>query len=257
MPYVNIPKSSMSSFFSIILGKAKAELQVKVQDKLSKLEDSVRKQCKNSKQLLTLSKNLDNLQNFINDTKNRVSKIQNITQPLGIVTNSLTIAINLVKIIPTPAAAETAGTLTTRADLLHSLKEINKQTSTIINTVNILIQGASNNVSGINELINTIDLKIKNLQNLIKQCLDKEQILEKDSDLIEPINSQDITAFTTSRGITYFFEIITVDESQIAPLRQAIAKDRIGIIRFTGQPSFSSSTSVLIDELKFVIENQT
>jgi hypothetical protein len=43
---------------------------------------------------------------------------------------------------------------------------------------------------------------------------------------------------------------------RIAPRRYAIAKDRRGIIVLRGDSSFSSSTDVLLDEIKFRIDNQ-
>ena len=55
----------------------------------------------------------------------------------------------------------------------------------------------------------------------------------------------------------YKLEIIQDPNSpQIAPRRYAIAKDRRGIVVLKGQPSFSSSTQVLLDEIKFRIDNQ-
>ena len=40
------------------------------------------------------------------------------------------------------------------------------------------------------------------------------------------------------------------------PRRLAVAKDNIGVIVLRGQPSFSSDTKILIEELKFRLDNQ-
>jgi len=55
----------------------------------------------------------------------------------------------------------------------------------------------------------------------------------------------------------YILEIIQDPNSpKIAPKRYAVAKDRVGVIRLRGESSFSSDTQVLLDELKFEIDNQ-
>ena len=44
--------------------------------------------------------------------------------------------------------------------------------------------------------------------------------------------------------------------SKIAPRRYAIASDIRGVVIFKGPLSFSSSTQVLLDEIKFRIDNK-
>jgi hypothetical protein len=257
MPYLNIPKSTLASGLSILLGQIKGRLLVKVQKDLDKLQENISKQCGNSEQLLKLSKNLENIKNLITNTKTRISKIKNITEPLSVISTSITIAINLLKLLPTPASTETAGTLTTRADLLHSLKEQNKQISDNINSINLLIQGSSISVLGLERLITIIEQKIQILQNRLQQCLNEETVENLNTEISESVVRENSIPFTTAAGVSYNLEVIVIEESGIAPLRQAIAKDRFGIIRFNTSPSYSSSTDVLLEELKFIIENQT
>ena len=57
-------------------------------------------------------------------------------------------------------------------------------------------------------------------------------------------------------GNTYTISIVTNTETGISvPQRQAVAKDFRGIIVIKGPLSFASSEQVLIDELKFRIDN--
>ena len=63
--------------------------------------------------------------------------------------------------------------------------------------------------------------------------------------------------YISSNGTPYTLQVILDPNSpQIAPRRQAIAKDTRGIVVLKGQPSFSSSIKVLLDELKLRIDNQ-
>lgn len=62
---------------------------------------------------------------------------------------------------------------------------------------------------------------------------------------------------TGPNGIVYKLEIQTAPDSPaIAPQRFAVAKDPSGVIVLKGQRSFSSSTDILLDEIKFRIDNQ-
>jgi len=58
-------------------------------------------------------------------------------------------------------------------------------------------------------------------------------------------------------GDLYKLEIVAdIDSPSIAPRRFAVAKDTSGVIVLRGPKSFSSSTQVLLDEIKFRIDNQ-
>ena len=63
--------------------------------------------------------------------------------------------------------------------------------------------------------------------------------------------------FTAENGKTYKLSVQRIDKGEtIAPQRQAIARDELGVVVMKGPPSFSSSTKILIEEIKFRIENQ-
>ena len=62
---------------------------------------------------------------------------------------------------------------------------------------------------------------------------------------------------TGPNGVNYKLEILTDPQSpSIAPRRFAAAKDSKGVVVLRGPKSFSSSTKVLLDEIKFRIDNQ-
>ena len=61
----------------------------------------------------------------------------------------------------------------------------------------------------------------------------------------ENVNSHDIIEFLMIKANT-----------DIAQQRVAVAKNRSGVVILRGQPSFSSDTQVLLDEIKFRLDNQ-
>jgi len=102
-------------------------------------------------------------------------------------------------------------------------------------------------------------LDIQNiLDDLNKSSLDDNQ-LQAVEGLYNRLNLKDVEA--PEGGIVpyrdYFLEV-TEDplDFGLAPRRFAIAKDKEGVVVLRGPSSFSSSTDILIQELKFRIDNQ-
>lgn len=71
----------------------------------------------------------------------------------------------------------------------------------------------------------------------------------------DQVKEKEIFYHTSPNGTSYEITVIETDLSFIAPKRRAIARDRSGIVRFKSDESFSSSTKVLVDEVKFNIDN--
>lgn len=70
-------------------------------------------------------------------------------------------------------------------------------------------------------------------------------------------SKKDFTYTNPNNGEVYDLEIqIDPSSPKIAPRRFAVAKDSIGVVVLKGPPSFSSDVQVLLDELKFRIDNQ-
>lgn len=104
---------------------------------------------------------------------------------------------------------------------------------------------------------NLLDLQ-NILDGLNKSSLSEEQIQAVEV-LSSRLNLKDVKA--PEGDIVpykdYFIEIVQDPEDfGLAPRRFAVAKDKEGIILLRGPKSFSSSTDILVEELKFRIDNQ-
>ncbi len=105
-----------------------------------------------------------------------------------------------------------------------------------------------------------IDL-LKGLDGMIQQCA--EEFLEQEELTLEEINSdllesleegeEEVQLDPFLNGFDLF--VVPVVDSKIGSInrRQAIAKNKDGVIILKGDPSFSASDQILIDELKFYI----
>jgi hypothetical protein len=133
--------------------------------------------------------------------------------------------------------------------------------------LNRVVEILEDDIIGVDTVINSVSTTITLLKNRL-QTVDKA-IESCSKSEPENLNQILMTAQppenTGSEGIPnsdylykgYTLEIIQDPNSpKIAPRRYAIAKDREGIERLRGEPSFSSNTQILLDELKFKIDNQ-
>ena len=104
-----------------------------------------------------------------------------------------------------------------------------------------------------------IDL-LKGLDGLISICA--QEYLDQEEVTLEEINAELLASLEEGEEEVQLdpfingFEISVIEiEKEIGSLkrRQAIARNKSGIILLKGEPSFSASDQILIDELKFYI----
>ena len=151
--------------------------------------------------------------------------------------------------IPTPLYPITAA-FQQIDDILKELEEQNKELNKQILIALIFLVAS----------LIIILLLLKGIDQLTQECAKEEDI-----DL-EPI-SQELTALTneaSEEGIVsvnningFTLEVQTIDQNAVGKLkrRQAVGKNTQGIILVKGDPSFSSSDQILINELAFYIQS--
>ena len=101
-----------------------------------------------------------------------------------------------------------------------------------------------------NQALGTVNLALKNLEGT---QLELDPFVGPTE---EELDSDKFTHFGPN-GEPFFLAIETdTTESFVAPRRFAIAKDKSGVIVLKGPKSFSSSVDVLLNEIKFRIDNQ-
>ena len=151
--------------------------------------------------------------------------------------------------IPTPLYPITAA-FQQIDDILKELEEQNKELNKQILIALIFLVAS----------LIIILLLLKGIDQLTQECAKEEDI-----DL-EPI-SQELTALTneaSEEGIVsvnningFTLEVQTIDQNAVGKLkrRQAVGKNSQGIVLVKGDPSFSSSDQILINELAFYIQS--
>jgi hypothetical protein len=245
-----------------IQGKLVSQVQSQVFNVLSKFTN----QCPSAKELEKIVKIKNNLLKNINALERRVQKLRSVAEKLDGVISTVKVSIQVIKLLPIPTAIippQVGGVgipvsvLTRYSDGLIRLNKVldalEADKAGILGVITI----ASNTLTGLKARLEAIDLAIQKCVNDLAttQPSTTPQIIAT----IQPpgnVESEDTSSSDFFyKGLT--LEIVQDPNSPvIAPKRYAIAKDKIGVIVLYGPSSFSSDTQVLLDEIKFRIDNQ-
>jgi hypothetical protein len=248
MPYLNIPESTLAAGATLIIAKLTAELKIKVSQQIQQLEKDILSSCGNQRKLQNLRRKLNGIKKFTISSKGRVAKINKITTPLGRLATTLNVSISVLQNLPIPNTGTTVGATNRFSNALFKARELSKQISDTVLTINTAVTGAAGFIS----ILAKVEASISRIDRQIKGCLEEgSPAQEQDT----PIQPEEENNYTGPDGTSYRLEVKLVDTTGIAPLRRAIAIDPRGITRFQSDDSYSSSTDVLLDEVKFRIDN--
>lgn len=251
-----------------IQGKLISQLVNQVLSILSKFSS----QCPNAKEIEKIIRIKNNLLKNINALERRIKKLRSVASKLDASIRVARIAISFITSIPIPTVltfipGQSGGivkgvpysTLTKLSDRLIKLNKLldslEADKAGILGVINI----ASVTLEGIKKRLEAIDIAIQGCST------DSGQLSQIVAVAQPPQNTGSEGTPTDSTGAPdpdYFYrgyELSIINDPNspsIAPRRYAVAKDRVGIIVLYGPSSFSSDTKVLLDEIKFRIDNQ-
>ena len=278
-------RSQISAIVANQIGRLQGELEAKIQTESSKLVSKFANQCPSDDELVKVVKTRNNLLKTINNFQKTVNRFSKLNSKLRPPISAAKIIIRLLKTNPVPSAiippsggvGVPLGRITTLSDRLRNaniLLEALEDDVTSLDTLLSSIELSLNNVRQILDSVNSkVESCVQELQNqatseaggasdsststttsIIKDLLNQVQPLENTGSEGPPNESY---LYRGANGKDYTLAIIE-DTSEPGPIprRVAVAKDKIGVIVLRGQPSFSSDTQVLLDELKFTIDNQ-
>ena len=181
------------------------------------------------------------------------------------VISSAKVALQIISNIPVPTAIippQSGGFGVPMKVLNRYSKAINTITKTIdvlegdVSSVNSMVNLVSGPISTLQKRLQSLDIKIRDCSKGRPAVIAEAQPKENTGSEGTPTDSAgNIDLDYLYKG--YTLEILQDPNSpKIAPRRYALAKNKVGIVVIIGESSFSSSTQVLLDELKFKIDNQ-
>ena len=138
------------------------------------------------------------------------------------------------------------GNLQSVSDFIKELEKQNKDLNKQIIIALIFLVAA----------LIAIVLLLKGIDQLTEECannedLKYESISQELLDLTEETAAEGTPVLTNVNG--FAMEVVTIDGVGQLKRRRAVAKNKQGVIQLKGEPSFSSSDQILIDELAFYI----
>ena len=172
---------------------------------------------------------------------------------LTLIANQFRVGRLTIASLPIPLISQPYSTVSSLQQIQAALKELEEQNKDLNKQILIAL------IFLVASLIIILSL-LKGIDELTQECAQEEDIN------LEPI-SQELTALTneaSEEGIVsvnningFTLEVQTIDQNTAGKLkrRQAVGKNSQGIILVKGDPSFSSSDQILINELAFYIQS--
>ena len=268
-------KSQISKIVANQLGNIQGQLEARILNEVVRIQSKFTNKCPDSKELVSIINTRNSLLKSINSFQKLTNKFGAIPKSLQGPIAIAKIVIRLLKANPTPLAigtppgpsggllfAQQAGFVTSQADKLQKLS--------------ILLEDLESDVSALNNLIGTINPSLNNVKKLLENinlsitdCVenlggDEETAAKELLSAVRPISTKDSldnpensTEYIAANGNPYYIFIEDYESStDIALKRIAVAKNTSGITVMRGEPSFSSDAQILIDEVKFRLDNQ-
>jgi len=257
-------KGGISALIASQVGTIRArlitEVNIRVDEAITKLINT----CPPEKELQRIIKTKNNLKKAVTALDKRVNTFKPVAGNIDLAANLIKMSIEIITSIPAPTAVIPPGggvglpvsTLTKYSD---SLVKLNKRLD-VLQQESKAITSIVNSVAGVTQGISD---KLNSLDVYIDRCfLDNLTNLENIDATLAKIQPKENTGSEGTPDAAYGYkgyklEIIEDTNSpSVAPKRFAIAKDKRGIIVLQGPSSFSADTQVLLDEIKFRIDNQ-
>ena len=193
-----------------------------------------------------INSGLTNIQNALKSTQTTGDTVD-----AGIIGSQLLIELALA--IPIPNQTTTLGLTNTFAVRLVDLKDA-------IKTGKALAGSLGDILSTLEGIVSSVQMKLTTLDEVLLKCTEEAQIpFEVTNNLIN-----DSTLETTQNlyeGIVNYKDFrleVVFDEQDFATLKKRYgrATDRKGGVKYRTTPTFATDSNIIIEELKFLIDNQ-
>lgn len=271
-------RSKLSEFVNIGLAKGQALLITKVQSEIQSKLEQLLTECPPPEVLVPISTFIENVRPIITKTEQDVRQATQITEKLQpaitagellieilttnplpqVIINGIPSPVSVIPFTPATVVQSTKGKVNSDSAVLQWARNL-------IEVLNDEGTAISAGVEAALQVLNPIKNQLDQLDAIVQACFQNQDLTDEERKrLLESIQGpkdQDPTLggleYTSQSGRTYTIKIKEDPNSgAIAPRRQAIVQDFRGITVLTGPASFATRTQILIDEIKFRIDNQ-
>jgi hypothetical protein len=214
--------------------------------------------CPTEERTLLLLNRLENFTKIVNKLQSIINRISKIVNVLSGIVNAINISITAAQTtiagldatLPLQAATPTgASGLTAR--IIARVQRLADKYSDEVADLDDKVCKAAKAVQFANNQITILQGFLQVADALLRTCIiEAPSFASRITPQSTPRNRQALSY----RG--YTLEVRTVQGNTVAPQRYAVALDTLGVVVLEGPRSYSSNTDILIEELKFRIDNQ-
>lgn len=271
----SIPPSNLALFIAKYLAKLEAYVIAKVYEEVNTIiEKLIGQTCPPVEEIKRILAVRDNLVNMINGLEKKIEPVKNFANALNPPIQAAKATVLVLEQMPLPTAigippgpagglifSITTGAQNRLAQLLNLACQIVDLLEQDVRAIKDLTEISFDGLTPVKEKLQSIDIQLFD-------CVDKLPEEQKAEVLALIENLPSNAGIGTSNGIgedgkgKYFYKnyTITIQEDLNSPgfakKRFAQVENESGVVLMRGPSSFSSSTRVLIDEIKFRINNQ-
>lgn len=267
---INLP--DISTYAAKTLSTVEQRIEESIESIEKVITENFSSRCPTSEELKKLVSLKNNILKKTIKYQKKVNQIQKLVNPLKVLTTTLNTALRVFQALPAPNIGTTVGITTTVSlkaqEVVDALEKLKKQGSLIESFSRDINQGS---VKNIEEVFNRFDQLVlvctknplTNLQsaeeiNKTLKTTSRTGTVGRGESVIEGIESNQSKVFQVETGETYTVEVLTESylESTEIPRRYAQVKDSTGVVVLKGPLSFTSDSSILIEELQFRLKNK-
>jgi len=270
----SIPPSNLALFIAKYLAKLEAYIISKVYEEVNKIIERLMGQiCPPVEEIKKILAVRDNLVNMINGLEKKIEPVKKFADIMDPPIQAAKATVLVLEMMPLPGTigippgpaggvifSVSVGAQNRFAQLLNIACQIVDLLSKDQQAVKDLTSISLDGLGPIKDKLNSIDLKLFECVEQLPQD-QKTEIMNLVKNL--PSNAGLTSMSKASDGSDKFFYknyTITIQEDKSSPgfakKRFAQVENENGVVLMKGPSSFSSSTRILIDEIKFRINNQ-
>tara|TARA_B110000503_G_scaffold44927_1_gene73379 strand:- start:697 stop:1497 length:801 start_codon:yes stop_codon:yes gene_type:complete len=255
-------KSQLSSLVASNLGQLKAMAVTYGNKKTQEIIEELKIECPSPEVLVEMTKIVDNLNNLMNKADKQVMVMKSLPKKLEKAVVVGKVITELLSHLPIPSSVPPGvgiplGIIQGQANFLVFTRKMIENIQTDQKAINSIISSTSGAFEPIKAKLSTIEI-------LLAQCASNPNLTQEERDAIlkgAQGNTKDPNlpslSYTAANGRSYMLTVVIEDNvNTVIPRRKAIAKDYREIVVLEGPFSFAGSEQVLLDELKFRLDNQ-
>jgi len=238
--------------------------QFGVSAKSKQIQESINnKQCPSPDSLLNIIRRRNKLVNQLNNLYKSIDRLSKILTALTGFLSITKVAFSLIKTNRNTLLASTSTIIPPAIvpgpviSTLFVTKDAQDTLEPKINKAINLIASASFLTLMLAALLKQVIELLKLLDTLIQECSQSQNIsleqLNPDIVAVSQFSNNVYNGEYSYKGFTFEIKEDTKDNNKYVK-RYAVAKDTFGVVVLKGESSFSSSTEILIEELKFIID---